>query len=166
MWSEMPPKPTKTRSHQQPAGASDERSPATPVECPRTQRYTISKIFSGNVLFRCTGNSCRRQVAEGWLRHDAGDRAKAFRAGTKPAGLNPITVTVMREARVDISGHYSKHVDDLASTALEFRGSGGSHGVRRRKANGVSQGTRRNRRARQSLRSARRIDVHVFLKRV
>ena len=60
------------------------------------------------VLFLCTGNSCRSQMAEGWLRHYAGDRAEVFSAGTKPAGLNPTAVTVMRESGVDISGQRSK----------------------------------------------------------
>ena len=65
------------------------------------------------VLFLCTGNSCRSQMAEGWLRHYAGERAEVSSAGTKPAGLNPTAVSVMREAGVDISGQRSKHLDEL-----------------------------------------------------
>jgi len=60
------------------------------------------------VLFLCTGNSCRSQMAEGWLRHYAGERAEVSSAGTKPAGLNRTAVSVMHEAGVDISGQRSK----------------------------------------------------------
>lgn len=62
------------------------------------------------VLFLCTGNSCRSQMAEGWLRHLAGDRFAVFSAGTHPAGVNPDAVRVMNEAGVDISGQQSKSV--------------------------------------------------------
>jgi arsenate reductase (thioredoxin) len=72
------------------------------------------------VLFLCTGNSCRSQMAEGWLRHYAGDRAAAFSAGTKPSGLNPMAVAVMREAGIDISCQRSKHVDELAKEDFLF----------------------------------------------
>jgi arsenate reductase len=72
------------------------------------------------VLFLCTGNSCRSQMAEGWLRRYAGDRAAVFSAGTKPAGLNPMAVTVMRESGIDISGQRSKHVDELANEDFLF----------------------------------------------
>jgi arsenate reductase (thioredoxin) len=72
------------------------------------------------VLFLCAGNSCRSQMAEGWLRHYAGDHAKVFSAGSKPAGLNPMAVAVMRESGVDISGQRSKHVDELAKEDFLF----------------------------------------------
>ena len=72
------------------------------------------------VLFLCTGNSCRSQMAEGWLRHYAGDRAEAFSAGTKPAGLNPMAVAVMSESGIDISGQRSKHLDELAKEDFLF----------------------------------------------
>lgn len=72
------------------------------------------------VLFLCTGNSCRSQMAEGWLRHIAGDRVEVSSAGTKPAGLNPMAVAVMSEAGIDISGHRSKHVDELAGRDFLF----------------------------------------------
>lgn len=67
------------------------------------------------VLFLCTGNSCRSQMAEGWLRHYASERAEVTSAGTKPAGLNPTAVAVMREADVDISGQRSKRLDELVN---------------------------------------------------
>jgi arsenate reductase (thioredoxin) len=72
------------------------------------------------VLFLCTGNSCRSQMAEGWLRHYAGDRAEVFSAGTKPAGLNPMAVAVMHESGVDISSQRSKHIDELAKEDFLF----------------------------------------------
>jgi len=72
------------------------------------------------VLFLCTGNSCRSQMAEGWLRHYAGERAEVSSAGTKPAGLNPTAVSVMREAGVDISGRRSKHLDEFINQDFLF----------------------------------------------
>jgi arsenate reductase len=72
------------------------------------------------ILFLCTGNCCRSQMAEGWLRHYVGNRAEVFSAGTKPAGLNPMAVAVMRESGVDISSHRSKAVDELAKVDFLF----------------------------------------------
>jgi arsenate reductase (thioredoxin) len=60
------------------------------------------------VLFLCTGNSCRSQMAEGWLRTLGGDRFEAFSAGIEAHGKNPRAIAVMREAGVDISGQQSK----------------------------------------------------------
>ncbi len=72
------------------------------------------------VLFLCTGNSCRSQMAEGWARHLIGDRVEAVSAGVEAHGLNPRAVAVMREAGVDISGHFSKLVTDAASPAPDL----------------------------------------------
>ena len=72
------------------------------------------------VFFLCTGNSCRSQMAEGWLRHYAGEHADVSSAGIKPAGLNPTAVSVMQEAGVDISGQRSKHLDELANQDFLF----------------------------------------------
>jgi hypothetical protein len=66
------------------------------------------------VLFLCTGNSARSQMAEGLLRHFAGDRFEVFSAGTRPAGLNPNAVTAMAELGVNIAGSRSKSVDEFA----------------------------------------------------
>jgi len=69
------------------------------------------------VLFLCTGNSCRSQMAEGWLRQLAGDRFEAFSAGIEAHGKNPRAIAVMREAGVDISGQESEILDpDLLKT--------------------------------------------------
>lgn len=62
------------------------------------------------VLFLCTGNSARSQMAEGFLRHYAGDEFEAYSAGLEPKGLNPLTVQVMREIGIDVSGQRSKNV--------------------------------------------------------
>lgn len=64
------------------------------------------------VLFLCTGNSARSQMAEGLLRHIAGERFHAASAGTNPAGLNPYAVEAMREIGVDISHHVSERLDN------------------------------------------------------
>lgn len=65
------------------------------------------------VLFLCTGNSCRSQMAEGWAKALRSDRIEALSAGTDPHGLNPLAVRAMGEAGVDISGHASKRPEEL-----------------------------------------------------
>ena len=72
------------------------------------------------VLFLCTGNSCRSQMAEGWARHLKGDVIEAYSAGIAPSGLNPLAVKAMAEAGVDISAHRSKHVDELKGVAFDY----------------------------------------------
>ncbi len=72
------------------------------------------------VLFLCTGNSARSQLAEGWLRRLAGDRFEVFSAGTHPAGLNPHSVDVMREVGIDISGQRSKSVDEFRNQQFDY----------------------------------------------
>ena len=72
------------------------------------------------VLFLCTGNSCRSQMAEGWLRHLAGDRFDAFSAGTHPVGLNPGAIEAMAKAGVDISTHRSKHLDEFTGEKFDY----------------------------------------------
>jgi arsenate reductase (thioredoxin) len=65
------------------------------------------------ILVLCTGNSCRSQMAEGYLRFFAKGRAEVFSAGVEAHGLNPLAVLVMREDGLDISGHRSKMVDEF-----------------------------------------------------
>ena len=72
------------------------------------------------ILFLCTGNSCRSQMAEGWARHLRGDRIEAFSAGIEAHGLNPDAVRVMAEAGVDISGQRSKRVGDLLGVEFDY----------------------------------------------
>jgi len=72
------------------------------------------------ILFLCTGNSCRSQMAEGWARHLVGDRVEAYSAGIETHGLNPWAVRAMAEAGVDISGQRSKHVDELREVEFDY----------------------------------------------
>src|SRR5664279_4978639 len=72
------------------------------------------------VLFLCTGNSCRSQMAEGWARALKGDVIEAYSAGIETHGLNPNAVKVMAEAGVDISRHRSKHVDELKDVQFDY----------------------------------------------
>ena len=72
------------------------------------------------ILFLCTGNSCRSQMAEGWTRHLKGDTIEAYSAGIKKHGLNPMAIKVMAEAGVDISRQYSKVIDELPLTHFDY----------------------------------------------
>ncbi len=72
------------------------------------------------VLFLCTGNSCRSQMAEGWARHLKGDILEPYSAGIETHGLNPNAVKVMAEAGVDISRHQSKLLDSLKDVAFDY----------------------------------------------
>ncbi len=72
------------------------------------------------ILFLCTGNSCRSQMAEGWARHLKGDVLEPYSAGIETHGLNPTAVKAMAEAGVDISGHKSKHVNDLRDIQFDY----------------------------------------------
>jgi arsenate reductase (thioredoxin) len=71
------------------------------------------------VLFLCTGNSCRSQMAEGWARHLKGQEIEPTSAGIVMHGLNPRAVRVMAEAGVDISGQRSKTLDSLADQTFD-----------------------------------------------
>ena len=71
------------------------------------------------ILFLCTGNSCRSQMAEGWTRHLKGNVIEAYSAGVETHGLNPNAVQVMSEAGVDISGHTSQHIDEFSDIELD-----------------------------------------------
>jgi arsenate reductase len=65
-----------------------------------------------SVLFLCTGNSCRSQMAEAWLRHLTAGRVVALSAGTNPVGINPRAVAVMEEVGIDLGGHSSDSIED------------------------------------------------------
>ena len=92
---------------------------------------TMDSIFpspnSGNhptnrikILFLCTGNSCRSQMAEGWARHLLGDQFDAYSAGIRAHGLNRIAVSVMRGAGIDISGQQSKTINRLKYVDFDY----------------------------------------------
>lgn len=72
------------------------------------------------VMFLCTGNSCRSQMAEGWARHLLADRIDACSAGTAPQGLNRLAVRAMAEAGVDIAGHTSKTIAACDPATLDL----------------------------------------------
>ncbi len=76
--------------------------------------------MKNEVLFLCAGNSCRSQMAEGWLRYLASDRFEVASAGTCPVGLNLTAVEVMREAGIDISSHRSKHLQRFAARRFDY----------------------------------------------
>ena len=71
------------------------------------------------VLFLCTGNSCRSQMAEGWARHLLGESVDPYSAGTAPGRVDPRAVRVMAEVGVDLTRHRSKHLDDLADVPFD-----------------------------------------------
>ncbi len=72
------------------------------------------------VLFLCTGNACRSQMSEAWARHLAGDYIEAYSAGTDPHGVDPRAVKAMAEVGVDMSAHWSKHVDSFADVPFDY----------------------------------------------
>ena len=72
------------------------------------------------VLILCTGNSARSQMAEGLMRHEAGDRFEVASAGTHPTELRPEAVAVMKELGIDISSHRSKSVDEFAGRDFDY----------------------------------------------
>lgn len=68
----------------------------------------------------CTGNSCRSQMAEGYFRHFAGDKAEICSAGIETHGLNQRAVQVMQEDGIDISAHTSNHIDDYRNIEFDY----------------------------------------------
>lgn len=77
-------------------------------------------MMKPKVLFLCTGNSARSQMAEGYLRHAAGDRYEVLSAGVSPKGMNPLAVEAMREIGIDISQQRSKDVREYLGTAIQY----------------------------------------------
>lgn len=77
-------------------------------------------IQKKNVLFICTGNSCRSQMAEGLLRHLAGDSYEVFSAGTHPSIVHPLSIAVMEEKGIDISSHTSNHLNEYRDKKIDI----------------------------------------------
>ncbi len=73
-----------------------------------------------NILILCTGNSCRSQIAEGYLRFFAGDKAEIFSAGIETHGVNPKAIQVMKEDGIDISKQTSNNVNDYINIAFDY----------------------------------------------
>jgi arsenate reductase (thioredoxin) len=72
-----------------------------------------------NILFLCTGNSCRSQMAEAWCRALKGDLFNVYSAGVETHGLNPNAIKVMDEVGIDIRRHKSQHIDEFKTTPLD-----------------------------------------------
>jgi len=72
------------------------------------------------VLVLCTGNSCRSQIAEGYLRHFAGDKAQIYSAGVETHGVNPRAIATMKEDGIDISKHTSNNIDEYFDIDFDF----------------------------------------------
>lgn len=77
-------------------------------------------MSKAKVLFLCTGNSCRSQMAEGWAKALKGDTLDAYSAGVDPHGMNARAVQAMAEAGVDITTHHSKHLDELKHIKFDY----------------------------------------------
>lgn len=72
------------------------------------------------ILVLCTGNSCRSQIAEGYLRHFANGRAGIYSAGIETHGVNPRAIETMKEDGIDISGHTSNNITEYADLAFDY----------------------------------------------
>ena len=77
-------------------------------------------MMKKKILVLCTGNSCRSQLAEGYLRHFAGERAEVYSAGVETHGVNPRAIATMKEDGIDISNHTSNHIDEYAGIDFDF----------------------------------------------
>ena len=83
--------------------------------------WSIAKIEGmKKILVLCTGNSCRSQIAEGYLRHFAGKSAEVYSAGVETHGVNPKAIQVMKEDRIDISGHTSNNVNEYRNIDFDY----------------------------------------------
>lgn len=81
-----------------------------------SQRGQIMK----KILVLCTGNSCRSQIAEGYLRHFAGSRAEIYSAGVETHGVNPRAIAIIKEDGIDISRHTSNHIDEYRNIDFDY----------------------------------------------
>ncbi len=72
------------------------------------------------ILVLCTGNSCRSQMAEGYLRLFAGEKAEVYSAGVETHGVNPRAITIMQEDGIDLSRHTSNHINEYRDIPFDF----------------------------------------------
>lgn len=77
-------------------------------------------MMTKKVLVLCTGNSCRSQIAEGYLRYFAGEKAEIFSAGVETHGVNPKAIATMKEDGIDISHHTSNNIDEYRNIDFDF----------------------------------------------
>lgn len=73
-----------------------------------------------NILVLCTGNSCRSQIAEGYLRYFAGNKANIYSAGIETHGVNPKAIEIMKRDGIDISGHTSNNIDEYLDIPFDY----------------------------------------------
>ena len=73
-----------------------------------------------NILVLCTGNSCRSQIAEGYLQYFAGSKAKVYNAGIETHGVNPKAISIMKEDGIDISSHTSNNINEYLNIDFDF----------------------------------------------
>ena len=84
------------------------------------ERIAATDTWMKNILVLCTGNSCRSQIAEGYLRHFAGDKARIYSAGVETHGVNPRAIQIMAEDHIDISHHTSNNVDEYVALPFDY----------------------------------------------
>lgn len=83
-------------------------------------RYMTESNEKIKILFLCTGNACRSQIAEAWARHLKSDTIDAYSAGIRPIGVSSRAIRTMAEAGIDISNHTSKHINDLQGIDFDY----------------------------------------------
>jgi len=76
--------------------------------------------MTSKILVLCTGNSCRSQIAEGYLRYFAGNKADVYSAGVETHGVNPKAIATMKEDGIDISNHTSNNIDEYRNIDFDF----------------------------------------------
>ena len=80
----------------------------------------LNNFTMKRILVLCTGNSCRSQIAEGYLRHFAGDKAEVYSAGVETHGVNPRAIEIMKEDGIDISKHTSNNVNEYRDIDFDY----------------------------------------------
>lgn len=88
--------------------------------CFRILQLKLNKYYMIKILVLCTGNSCRSQIAEGYLRHFAGKLAKIYSAGVETHGVNPRAIATMQEDGIDIAGHTSNNIDEYRDIDFDY----------------------------------------------
>nr|WP_269155384.1 arsenate reductase ArsC [Leptospira mtsangambouensis] len=86
----------------------------------KTKRKETVVNKTKNILILCTGNSCRSQIAEGWMRFYAKEKANVYSAGIETHGVNPKAIATMKEAGIDISKHTSNHINEYKDVPFDF----------------------------------------------
>ena len=84
------------------------------------QPVQVRKMEKPRLIFICTGNRCRSQMAEGWMRYLAGDKVEVFSAGITPDSVHPHAIKVMREEGIDISHQASKHINKYSNIKFDY----------------------------------------------